>query len=336
MSPRRRAKSPWYTRSRRAQERWKAESCLLPEGARAPGTCWIDERGEAREIGPFPICLPTEFASHSLLPSVRDEALQLFAKHGIEWHMGTPRPNGAQMPSTHLLDSQVQCVNVLLGLAATGGLIDLVRYVVPSSVGLADVEGDGPVAFEWNGLVDHLGETPRGRKRQRGRMSTNADALIVAERSDGGRTGVLVEWKFTETYPTPVPLVRARGGDRRDTYRRSYEGPDSPFARRPELSAFFQEPHYQLLRQALMAAAMVRARECGIDRAVLLHLVPEGNRTLRGTVPEGLGALGEGIDEVWRRLLPGPTVQYRCLDTGPLFRGTEELAERYGMLASPL
>lgn len=60
-----------------------------------------------------------------------------------------------------------------------------------------------------------------------------------------------------------------------------------------------------------MANGMVKAQEFGIDRAVLLHLVPAGNRTLRTTVPKGLEHLGKEMDEVWHRLLPGPTVTYR-------------------------
>jgi hypothetical protein len=264
---------------------------------------------------------------------VRDRALRLFVENDIQWHMGTPALGGVPMPSTHLLDSQVQCVNVLLALDEAGALLEVVREVVPYAVGLADVEGDGPVAFEWNGLVDHLGETPPGAPRRRGTMSTNADALVVAIRGGGGRTGVLIEWKFTETYPNAVPFLRHNGTDRRATYRPLYVNAAPRFAQRPDVSAFFQEPHYQLLRQALLGTAMVEARELGIDRAVLLHMVPGGNRTLRQTVPEGLADLGEEIDGVWRRLLPGPAVRYACMDTAPLFRKTPELAERYGMPA---
>ncbi len=328
-----RPKSRWYTRSRRAQERWKAETDLIPNDARGPGTCWVDKAGKREEIGPFPICLPTEVAAFNLLPSVRDQAFRLFTQHDIQWHMGTPGQGGVRMPSTHLLDSQVQCVNVLLALAAAGALLDLVREVVPDAVRLVDIEVGGPVAFEWNGLVDHLGETPPGAQRRRGTMSTNADALLVALREDGGRTAVLVEWKFTETYPSPVPFFRHNGTDRRVTYGPLYENAAQRFGRNPDLSAFFQEPHYQLLRQALLGIGMVETGELGIDRAVLLHLVPGGNRTLRRTVPDGLADLGDEIDVVWHRLLPGPTVRYACMDTAPLFRNTPELAERYGMLA---
>lgn len=331
-----RSKSDWYRRCRPLQVQWKSKTTTLPEAARRPGTCWGHSKTGKEELGPFPFCLPAAYATHNLLPSVRDEAVDLFTRHAIEWHMGTPGPTGGSLPSTHLLDSQVQCVNVLLSLAAGPGLLDLVGEVVPGVARLVDVEDGRPLAFEWSGSRDYLGEW-RGapEERPRGRMTTNADALLVAERSNGGRTGVLVEWKFTESYEEPTPFRRPGGRDRRDTYRPHYEARHSPFAVRPDISAFFHEPHYQLLRQALLAAAMVEAGELGIDQAVLLHLVPAGNRTLRWTVPEGLKALGDEIDEVWRRLLPGPSVRYACLDTAALLTATPGLAERYGMLTGP-
>jgi Restriction Endonuclease associating with ARP len=335
MSYQRRPKSDCYHRSRPLQEKWKAKTATLPDEARQPGTCWIEVKGTRKEVGPFPICLPTEYATHNLTPSVRAQALRMFARHAINWHMVTPGPAGELLPSTHLLDSQVQCVNVLLSLAQDDGLLDLARRVVPEAEALVAVEDENPVAIEWNGLEDYLGEWQGDpSKRPRGSMSTNADALVVAERRGGGRTGILIEWKFTENYPDPLPYTRRRNGrDRRDTYRPHYEGADSPFAVRPDISAYFHEPHYQLMRQALLGAAMVRAGEFGIDQVVLLHLVPAGNRTLRTTVPEGLRGLGVEIDEVWQKLLPGPVVRYACMDTEPLFGATPELAERYRMLA---
>ena len=332
MTWRSRSKSPWYTRSRKGQEKWKATTSMIPDSARERGTCFVEENGERKEVGPFPICLPVEYADLNLLASVRDNALARFSKHDIEWHSWTPGPEGACWPSTHLLDSQVQCVNVLLSLAAKPELLlDLVRQVEPTAVELLEVEDGSPVAFEWIGAEDYLGERP-GLPRHRGRFTTSADALVVLLREDGGKTSLIIEWKFTETYNRPIPFISSRGTDRRKRYQGLYEAQDSPFAERPDIDGFFHEPHYQLLRQALLAHCMVKAGELGVDRAVLLHLVPAMNRTLRTTVPQGLKHLGGEVDEVWHRLLPGPAVTYACLDTMPLIRATPELEERYGSL----
>ena len=329
---RRRAKTPWYTASRLAQERWKATTPSIPDEARRPGQTWVEDRGVRKLVGPFPVCLPLAHTAENLIVGVRGEAIERFARHGIEWHHASEGPDGTPWPSGHLLDSQVQCVNTLLSLAAQPDRgLAFARSVEPQAHELVEVEDGSVVAFEWIGARDYLGER-RGRPAARGRFTTSIDAFLVARRVDGGLTGIIVEWKFTESYSWPVPYIRRNGTDRRDTYRPFFEAKNTPFAIRPDISAFFQEPHYQLMRQALLGAAMVRAGEFGIDQAVLLHLVPVGNHTLRRTVPEGLKDLGDEIDAVWHRLLPGPVVRYICIDTAPLFRATPELANRYGML----
>ncbi len=309
---------------------WKARSPTLPDAARAHGQAWIEEDRRPILTRPSPKLLPQDFAEHNLLPSVRAVAVERFRRHDVAWHMEVDEVWEGR-PSPHVLDSQIQCVNVLLGLPEAR-LFELVRSVVPGATSLVAVEDRSPVAFEWIGLVDHLGEG-RGLPRRRGRFVTSADALLLAERGDGGRTAVLVEWKFTEMYTAPIRPFGPGGTDRRAVYRPRYEGPTSPFAERPPIDAFLHEPHYQLLRQALLAAGMVDTGELGVDAAVLLHLVPGRHDALHRLVPPGLAGLGDSLDAVWSRLLPGPRVRYAIADAQALYAATPELAERYGALA---
>ena len=330
MTHARKPKTAHYTRARRMQERWKTHTSTLPEGARAPGTTWVEHHGKRVEVGPFPICLPTAHALLNLLPSIRQAALDRFDRHDIHWHGWTPGPGGRRWPSSHLLDSQVQCVNTLMSLArAPGALLELARQAEPDTAALLAVEDGSPVAFEWIGAADYLGER-RGRPRNRGRLTTSVDALLLAERADGGRTGILVEWKFTESYDRPVRRYGSGGWDRAARYGPPYLAAERFFARAPAVEAFFHDPHDQLLRQALLAIGMLQARELGMDRAVLLHLVPSGNAALRSTVPPGLASLGDSMDSIWEALLPGPDLRYGCVDASALYTVTPELAERYG------
>ena len=331
----RRPKTAWYTTNRRAQERWKRTTTTLPEAARAPGHAWVNG-GIGRElVGPFPVCLPLEYADRNLLSAVREEALERFRRHDIAWHAGGEAPDGSPWPSGHLLDSQVQCVNTFLSLAngQDRGLA-FARSVEPDATALVEVEDGSTVAFEWIGQQDHLGER-RGFIGQRGRYTTSVDALLVATRADGGRTGILVEWKFTESYDRPVPFRGPGSKDRREVYRARYESPRGPFLRRPPIEAHFHEPHYQILRLVLLADAMVGARELGMDRAVVVHAVPRGNDALLATVPEGLAALGSSVPEVWEALVGDGCVAWRWLDTTPWLQATGALAERYGEPAGP-
>ena len=320
----------WPATALDAMLNWKERTAALPDPARAQGQAWIEENWRPKLTFPSAKILPQEFAEYNLLPSIREAALSRFRRHQIIWHMEVPKVWEGR-PSPHILDSQIQCVNVLLG-QAEAQLLELVRQVVPDAAALAEVEDGSPIAFEWIGIDDYLQET-HGNPRERGRFCTSADALLVAVRADGGRTAIVVEWKFTEVYDKPV-AVRTKTTDRREVYRARYEADGSPFVERPILDAYFHEPHYQLLRQSLLAAAMVDAREFGIDRAVMLHLVPARHRQLRESVPPGLQEFGSTIEQVWTRLLPTSKVRYRMVDNQPLLRATPEIAERYGELGA--
>lgn len=305
----------WYTRCRHAQERWKGEA--MPPEARGPGRVWVDSPRGPTPVGPFPIALPEAHARLNLLPDVRETALTHFAT--LPWHNGTPD----QGPTTHLLDSQVQCVNTLLSM----DLLAWVREIEPETVSLDDVEHESPVAFEWIGDTGHLGEA-----RTRGRYATSADAFLLARRADGV-TAVLVEWKFTEHYDRPMAFHGPGGRDRRDTYRARYDA-SGAFAERPPIDAFFHEPHYQLLRLVLLAEGIVRARERGADRAVVLHVVPEGNADLLATVPAALGDTRR-LDDLWRRLVPGPRVRYARVAAEDVIRRSGAWARYRGCFAGP-
>jgi hypothetical protein len=145
-----------------------------------------------------------------------------------------------------------------------------------------------------------LGET--SPKRRRGSHGTSADAFCVLERTDGGRTGILIEWKYTESY---FDELRKHG----EFYRPLLEAPDSPIDVEPcgGVDGLFIDPLYQLARLQLLAQAMERAGAA--DRMIVLLVVPEGNVDYLGHLPgEALRAryLGLAIDQVWPLLLRQP------------------------------
>lgn len=327
--------TPWYKEAHESAVRWKNRTKTIPDEARTPGHTWVTLNGRPTKVGPFPVCLPLGYADYNLVAEIREEALVRWARNGIQWHGATPRATGPMWPSSHLLDSQVQCVNVLLSLAQKPErLLAAILPHVRDAVRLVTVEDGSPVAFEWIGHADYLGEG-RGQRRRRGQYTTSLDALIVVERDDGGRTGLAIEWKFTEFYDAAVGFHGPGGTDRRQVYHTIYHGSSSPFDEKPDIEAFFHEPHYQLMRQALLAGRMVEADEFGIDEAVLLHMVPFRNTDLLGIVPPGLAVLGNTVGDVWGKLLPGharPRVRYALVDTLPWMSLIPEVSERYGDL----
>ena len=341
-------KSTWRAHAEAQQLRWKASSHTLPEAAREPGSYFSKSFGRGGQVtwqeeGPFAYCLPRDFATHNLLEEIRDEAISRLDRFGIAWHGETPRSgiNGNEGPTTHLLSSQVQCINCLLSLEQTPDvLLERLRTLVPNARKIIPIRhtnqarAEGLVAFEWIGRRNYLRERVRG-ERTRGSFVTSADALIVVEREAGRRTGVLIEWKFTERYTKAMNPISSAGTDRRDIYRPFYTAPKSPFkADQPPIDAFFHEPHYQLLRQTLLAQAMLEAKEHGVDQMIVLALIPSKNDTLMHTVPESLRAYGQTIDAVWQTLVPGPDVRFIWQDTHRWLTATEALRERYAGLFS--
>ena len=335
----------WKSDARARQIRWKHTTPTLPPEAREDGFYFDWTRRRAGQVptkmGPYRHCLPHPFASHNLLAAVRDEALARFRRFGIVWHSGAPGagPNGEAGPTTNLLSSQIQCINSLFGLELQPDLLlGRLRTVEPDARTIVPIrhpgeaKAEGLVAFEWIGRQNYLHERVRGQ-RNRGSMLTSADALVVLERNDGRRTGILIEWKFTESYHKPVPFISPKGTDRRDIYRPRYEEAATPFiADKPAIDVYFHEPHYQLLRLSLLARSMLQAREHGVDRMIILDLAPDGNRALMDCVPEALRPFGSTVDAAWRTLVPGPEVRFAWQDTRPWLTATPDLTERYGGL----
>jgi hypothetical protein len=310
---------------RKHQEHWKNSSPMIPDDARSAGFYVIEENGRRREIGPYEFCLKPRYANYNLLPSIREEAIELFAKSDIEWHNYTEGPDGRQWPSTHLLDSQVQCVNILLSLCKNNKLIEVIRSVEPSVDNLICLDNGLSIEFEWIGKKNYLGEF---EPRKRGKYATSADAFIVAATAEK-RIGFFIEWKFTESGEKCIPFKGYRH-DKREIYRKAFSAPDSPFNEDLDLDEFFRhESYYQLMRLALLARASVSANEFGITSAMVLHMVPHTNWYFRKMVPEKFIKFGADLPSVWEKILRDKSVKYRCVSTESYFRATPEIAHRY-------
>jgi hypothetical protein len=271
----------------------------LPPEAQAP-EFYLGPNGEHRS-GPFPFCLPRGYASHNLLPLVRDDAIALFHGLDIPWHAGVD--NG---PSNHLLDSQVQCVNALMPMvtdpdrliAALGGILDL-GEVRPFPDGTY-------LTFEYIGDRDYLGESPR-KPRRRGTRCTSVDAAFQHTAPDGARELILLEWKYTENY-RPDPTRQAGHTARRQTYGKFLTNPMGPI--RSELlplEALFDEPIYQLVRQQLLAHEIEQDPDSGFDRVRVAQVLPAANTAYEMSIHNtGAAALGDTTTSAWATLLAHP------------------------------
>lgn len=262
---------------------------------------------QAKEQGiynhkPRPFCLPVDGARENLVPEIRETAPAWFAGHGIKWHDGQ---NGN--PSNHLCDSQVCCVNFLFPFdRQPAALKHLLLPVFPEINRMLPVEDGSYVSFEWIGAQNYLGEKiAAGGTRTRGANFTSSDAIVMFEKKDGKKQILLVEWKYTESYPGNNLKYSKRGTDRTGIYRHLIEKPDCPVDVKhiPSFDALFFEPFYQFMRQQLLANEMEKAHELGADTVSLLHICPAHNTDFRKITSPGLVDLGESALSVWKKLV---------------------------------
>lgn len=279
--------------------RWKRATPTLPPDAKRAAR-YVGKDGTVH--GPeHDFCLPVAFAALSLLPEVRDPALELFAELGIPWHAGV---GGG--PSNHLLSSQVQCVNALGQMVRNPAQIVRAFGPVLGTVEVGQVEPGRWLTFEYIGSADHLNEAVGGI-RTRGAHCTSVDAAFVHRTADGVRELVLVEWKYTEHY-RQRSAEPAKDAVRLGRYGHLLTAPEGPIV--DGLVPFvelLQEPLYQLMRQQLLAHELEKERAHGVDRVRVAHVMPAGNCAFHQSLyGDQVRQLGATVGEVWHRLLRRP------------------------------
>ncbi|WP_348625901.1 hypothetical protein [Mesorhizobium sp. LNHC232B00] len=258
----------------------------------------------------------------NLAPAIADKAERYFRRDGpnaITWHQH----------SNHMLSSQSCCLNFLMPLAEDptrlSAMVGYALDIDPPEMLEVERGPDGEpwyIGFEWVGTRDYLNEVRGKGNLQRGANCTSADAFMRFK-TPSGIEGLLVEWKYTESYGAPLrDGSRIKGGDaapsgghvtRRARYKDLMFAPNGPLRTDPNLSIddFFYEPFYQLLRQQMLAHQMEKNGDADIVR--VLHISPSGNRKLHAVTSPKFAKLG-AIDafEFFRSLLAKPDRFVSC------------------------
>lgn len=289
----------YSARERQRAIRWKMSSPLVPLEARVPAP-YVDKDGRSGGAK-YDFCLPSEHASISLLPEVRESALTLFEELGIPWHASV-----AGGPSNHLLSSQVQCVNALGQMVSDPARIVRAFGELLGTVEVMQVEPGRFLTFEYIGERDYFGESP-GAPRTRGARCTSVDAAFLHRTAGGVVELVLIEWKYTESY-RPRKAEPENDQVRRSRYGSALMADDGPV--RSDLlpiDELLDEPLYQLMRQQLLAHELEKDRTLGAERVRVVHVLPAGNTAYQQSIHRtSQRALGVTVGEVWHQLLRRP------------------------------
>jgi hypothetical protein len=242
--------------------------------------------------------------SLNLYEEIRHDTLAYFKENNIPWWMSTP-----EIPTGHLLSSQIACVNHLFYLRkqrefATQVLQNIDNRIVSAEEIVYPDTDAGYVAFEIVGKENYLGE----RQHTRGANATSVDAVMIGKKADGKNILVLIEWKYTEYYETGKSLYIPA---RYEIYNPLLGADDSPFKTITYDNKLFEplyyEPFYELMRQTLLGWKMATTNEYNCDEYIHLYIVPDGNLELllRNT---SSGLEGNTLIEAWQNTLKSPNL----------------------------
>lgn len=263
----------------------------------------------------YNFCLDNNCSRENLHESIRNAAIRYFKDRNIKWHDGI----GGDQPSNHLCCSQSFCVNTWFPYTKKPKLLKHVllalgypvEQVLPFTADQKVSDSDHSyVVFEWIGEKNYLGEHRAGKVagdegRNRGQGFTSADFAFRFKRLDGKVQIVLGEWKYTETYSNKRSIKCSGKTDRLEIYKPELQKDDCPINLGTiPFGALFYDPFDQLMRLQLLAKAMERNKEMGVDIVSVLHIAPKANRGLINRItPPQLASLGKDIHEVWGKIV---------------------------------
>ncbi|WP_430933616.1 PGN_0703 family putative restriction endonuclease [Saccharicrinis sp. 156] len=252
-------------------------------------------RGKERN---FVLLNPVE----NLYEDIRDKAIQYFKENKIVWWPG------GQEPSGHMLSSQIACVNHLFFLRNDKeAALNVLKGIHPDFVEVCPDFEDGYIGFEVTSNGSYLNEVAPGKQQTRGANCTSVDAMMSGKLRNSKKIQVLIEWKYTESYPNSCKADGSSGATRQSRYNKLIQDPESPLKAHVPMENFYYEPIYQLMRQTLLAWQMVKhkKRELQADDWIHIDVIPENNKQLRNKVyaPD---LFADDLHQSWTSLLKEP------------------------------
>lgn len=273
--------------------------------------------------------MPDNWAAN-LHPDYRQRIVDSFSysderTQSIGWHTHV----------NHGASSQICCVNFLFPFVDRP---DLLGRWIDHGLGINGAQPevierrngeDHFVAFEWFPETDYLNEAGKDGKRNRGSNSTSVDAA-VRYRIGGELHLLLIEWKYTESYPSKRD-PRSMSGDatRKSRYHNIWQRPHGPIRADVDvrLEDFFLEPWYQLLRQQMTAYHAETDPLSEYDRVALLHISPKENSALKRARGE-LSRFGDEVFEAFGSMIdPAFRDRFISLDTSTAFACLERWSD---------
>lgn len=238
-----------------------------------------------------------------------EEVCKYFENHDIQWWGGKITGN--------LLSSQIACLNHLFSIRKDKDLVlKIIQGIDPDFVDVFHLPNESQyISFE---VVARTNNFMNEGKPKRGARCTSIDALIIAQRKNGDKCLIPIEWKYTEQEKSNKFENETRHG----RYDELIE--DSKYLRSTNAKSdktLYKEPYYELMRQTLWAELIVKkeANEwLNVTDFLHLHVVPNDNTAFRGRKGE--------MEETWKSCLEDPK-KYKLIDPSELFEPIKKEAK---------
>jgi hypothetical protein len=189
-----------------------------------------------------------------LWEGIRYDAVDYFKRNDIGWWQSS----GDDLPTGHLLSSQIACVNHLYFIRQRKDLATALLRSIDPDVDRSVILDDGYVEFEFIGSDKAKIPLLLNEKfLTRGANCTFVDAAIIGQLLSGATRLFLIEWKYTELYQTEDKYIPERAA----RYDKLIPAPDSPFVAGINVAALYFEPFYQLMRQTLFGSQSVKVKD---------------------------------------------------------------------------
>lgn len=237
------------------------------------------------------------------------EAIRYFKENQIDWwHFGNQSP---QVPTTHMVSSQIQCLNYLFPLRKNQRAVMQLLQMFDERIDRVYPFPSGDfIEFEFTYHNERiLGENDKGAKR--GVMCTSIDAFIIAGREDK-KILVPIEWKYTEQYLMGAnKALELHGGTKRQSrynelIKHSWQLKDYTDMVH---SCYYYEPFYELMRQTLLVEGMVKERVA--DDFLHILIIPGDNKDFLGN---SYLFSKEDFETIWKSNLKHPE-KFKIVDS---------------------
>lgn len=241
-----------------------------------------------------------------------EEVCKYFENNDIQWWGGKITGN--------LLSSQIACLNHLFSIRKDKDLVlKIIQGIDPDFVDVFHLPNDTYqsqyISFEVVAQTDNF---MNEGKPKRGAKCTSIDALIIAQRKNGEKCLIPIEWKYTEQEKS--------NKSENETRHRRYDEliEDSKYLRSTDAKSnktLYKEPYYELMRQTLWAELIVKNEAnkwLNVTDFLHLHVVPKDNTAFRGRNGE--------MEEKWKSCLEDPK-KYKLIDPSELFEPIKKEAK---------